>query len=88
MLDKKPTPEELANLSRLYNQIRALKLLRDQERNKLFKPIDERIKEIQLELFHKYDKHVERLADEILATRNKLRLNYGWSHGYDLKRFR
>lgn len=84
----KPDEQDLKQLSRLYNQIRVLKFLRDRRKKKLWKPIDENIKLAQEQIFHEYDKHIDRLIDESLELRRKMRLNINWAHGYDLRRYK
>jgi hypothetical protein len=83
-----PDKEDLKQLSRLYNQIRILKFLRGRRKKKLWAPIDAAIKEAREQLFHEYDKHIDRLIDESLELRRKMRLDITYAHGYDLKRFK
>ena len=70
-----PTPEELAELSRLHNDLRHLRFLFARRKDSLFKPINEAAIQIRRQLRIEFELPIEQIKREIHKIRLKTRIS-------------
>lgn len=86
---QKPTPEQLAELSRLHNEIRSLKILRRARWDELFAPIRQATKEANGILEKEFDLRISALVLAIQKYRAEIHAKaLDWSRAYRLKEFK
>lgn len=83
---KPPTKEDIAELNKLYGNLRKLKLLRKAKANEMFAPVREATENINSYLKSEFDKDIEKLAAEIIDKRSKLHIKSGWWRAWQLKK--
>lgn len=86
---QKPTPEQLAELSRLHNEVRVLKLLRRVKSDELFEPIRQATNEANGILEKEFDIRIKSLVKLIQKYRAEINTkSLNWIRSYRLGGYR
>jgi len=86
---QKPTPEQLAELSRLHNEITSSKIHRRARWDELFAPIRQATKEANGILEKEFDLRISALVLAIRKYRAEIHTKaLDWSRAYRLKEFK